>query len=178
MAEWNLVLWLLAVQGTLGAFDVLYNHEYVEKLPARPAAVLEQFLHGLREVLYPIVFAGLAWYEWRGGYVVALVAILLAELLITSWDSLEEDRIRTIAPSERGVHLVLSILAGVFYALLAPHLYAAWQEPTALVRVDHGVVSRVLTALALASLAWAVRDFIAAGRLRARATAAQPDGRL
>ena len=87
MADWNLVLWVLALQGALGAFDVLYNHEYVEHLPRRPEAAFEQLLHGLREVLYPIVFAGLAWFEWLGAYAAMLALIMLVELLITSWDS-------------------------------------------------------------------------------------------
>ena len=172
MADWNLVLWVLALQGALGAFDVLYNHEYVERLPRRPEAAFEQLLHGLRELLYPIVFAGLAWLEWRGAYAAVLVLILLVELLITSWDSVEEDRVRKVAPSERVAHITLSILAGVFYTLLAPHLYASWLQPTALLRVDHGVVSWVLTALAFASLVWAIRDFRSARGLRKAAVPA------
>jgi uncharacterized protein len=166
MAEWNLVLWVLALQGALGAFDVLYNHEHLEHLPHRREAAFEEFLHGLREVHYPIVFAGLAWFEWHGAYAAALALVLLVELLITSWDSVEEDRIRRVAASERVAHITLSILAGVFYTLLAPHLYAWWARPTALVYVDHGVVSWILTALAFASLAWAIRDFRSARRLR------------
>lgn len=174
MADWNVVLWVLAAQGVLGAFDVLYNHEYVERLPHRPAAAREQLLHGLRETLYPIVFAGLAWYHWQGGYAVALALALFAELVITIWDSLEEDRVRTIAPSERVVHILLSITAGMLYVTIAPQLWTDAQRPTALVAVDHGAMSWLLTFFAFASLAWAWRDLRAARRLHANPKAPMP----
>jgi hypothetical protein len=169
MDGWTLPLTILAAQGVLGGFDVLYNHEYLERLPRRAEASFEVRLHGLREALYPLVFAGLAWFRWEGTFALVLGLILVAELLLTTWDSIEEDRIRKVAPSERATHIALSLLAGAFYVTLAPLLIEAWRQPTALLRVDHGALSWLLSFLALTSLAWAVRDLAASVRLAARA---------
>ena len=174
MADWDFVLCVLAAQGVLGAFDVLYVHEHVERLPQRTAAAREQLLHGLRETLYPIVFAGLAWYHWHGGFAIAMALALLAELVITLWDSCEEDRVRTIAPAERVVHVLLSVSAGVLYVAIAPRLWLDAQRPTALVAADHGAMSWLLTFFAFASLAWAWRDLRAARRLHANARSPMP----
>src|SRR5437667_152605 len=62
----GLLFTLLAVQGALGAFDVLYHHELGERLPWRPSARGELALHGVRNALYAMIFLGLAWAEWRG----------------------------------------------------------------------------------------------------------------
>ncbi len=52
----TIVLYLLIFQAILGGFDVLWNHEYQEKLPQQPSAALEQKIHGVRELLYALVF--------------------------------------------------------------------------------------------------------------------------
>src|SRR5688572_533564 len=60
-------LWLLAVQGLIGAFDTLYYHEYRARLPARGrAASLELKLHAARDFLYGVLFLSLPWVQWRG----------------------------------------------------------------------------------------------------------------
>jgi len=52
----TIVLYLLIFQAILGGFDVLWNHEYQEKLPQKLSAALEQKIHGVRELLYALVF--------------------------------------------------------------------------------------------------------------------------
>ena len=51
------VLWsLVAVQVALGAFDVLYHHELTERLAWRRSQRRELVLHGVRNVIYAVLF--------------------------------------------------------------------------------------------------------------------------
>jgi len=54
-------LWLLAVQGALGALDTLYYHEWRLRLPETKSARRELRLHASRDFAYAIVFGSLAW---------------------------------------------------------------------------------------------------------------------
>lgn len=167
------ILWLLAAQGLLGALDVLINHEWREGLPQRPGAALEEAIHGVRELLYAVVFAGLAWFEWRGAFAWLLAGVLLAEVALTAWDFVEEDRTRRLSATERLMHLALSMGGGAYCALLVPVLWRWHGEAAALHRVDYGPVSWLLSAMAIGVLAWGVRDLAASRamglRLPARA---------
>lgn len=162
------VLIVLILQGVLGGFDSLVIHEIKEKLPQRIRAVTELRLHAAREFLYAIVFAGLAWFEWRGFYAWILGGVLILETAITAWDFVEEDLSRRLSALERVTHLFLSIGYGVVLALLAPVLVAWAQHDSRLVFVDHGPASWVLSFYALGVLAWCVRNLSAAARLRRR----------
>lgn len=166
MIDITAILWLLAFQGVLGALDVLWNHEWRERLPSRPSAATEQQIHGVRELFYAVVFAGLAWYEWRGAWAWVFAAVLLIEIVLTAWDFVEEDRSRKLSPQERVTHLVLSMTGGAYVALLLPHLWAWSLQPSALARVDHGHLSLVLSAMALGVAAWGARDLASGLRLR------------
>jgi hypothetical protein len=163
----NALLWLLAAQGLLGALDVLVNHEWREDLPHRASAALEQAIHGWRELLYALVFAGLAWCEWHGAWAWVLGAVLLIEIGLTGWDFVEEDRTRVLSSTERLMHLVLSMGGGAYCAMLAPIL-AGWARlPSGLALVDHGIVGWLLTLMSGGVLIWGVRDLLAAGAIRA-----------
>jgi hypothetical protein len=65
-------LWMLLLQGLLGAFDTLYYHEICAKLPAlgEPAHA-ELKLHAARDFIYALLFVTLATVSW-GGYTLAL----------------------------------------------------------------------------------------------------------
>ena len=53
-------LWLLAIQGAIGAFDTLYYHEWRARLPARGSiAAPELRLHAARDFLYTVIFGTL-----------------------------------------------------------------------------------------------------------------------
>ena len=53
-------LWLLAIQGVIGAFDTLYYHEWRARLPARgQAAASELKLHAARDFFYAVLFGTL-----------------------------------------------------------------------------------------------------------------------
>lgn len=165
----NAILWLLAAQGLLGALDVLLNHEWREGLPHQASAALEQVIHGWRELLYALVFAGLAWREWHGAWAWAFGVVLLVEIGLTGWDFVEEDRTRVLSPTERLMHLTLSMGGGAYCALLMPVL-AGWSRmPAGLAPVRYGAVGWILTLMSAGVFAWGVRDLLAAAAIRARA---------
>ena len=68
-------LWLLVAQGTLGAFDTLYYHEYKLRLPAQPHARHELKLHALRDFVYAALFGTIGWRTWNG--LLAWICLLL-----------------------------------------------------------------------------------------------------
>lgn len=152
------VIWLLIFQGCLGGFDVMWNHEWKERLPARLSAALEQKIHGVRELFYAVVFMGLAWYEWHGVWAWVFLAVLIVEILLTAWDFVVEDQTRRLSPVERVTHLVLSMTGGAYVALLLPVLVAWSQQPSGLMGVDYGLSSWVLTLFGIGVLAWGLRD--------------------
>ncbi|HPT48593.1 MAG TPA: hypothetical protein PKZ22_00110 [Accumulibacter sp.] len=150
---------LLIFQGLLGGYDVLWNHELKEKLPIKPSAALEQKIHGVRELFYAVVFIGLAWFSWNGVFAWALFGVIAIEIALTAWDFVVEDRTRTLSPSERVTHLILSMTGGAYVALLIPNLIAWSNFPSGIFLVDHGLRSLILTVFGIGVFAWGVRDF-------------------
>ena len=59
------VLMMVSLQAVLGAFDNLWHHELQARLPQRTGARHELLLHALREAIYAVIFAGLAWWQWQ-----------------------------------------------------------------------------------------------------------------
>ncbi len=159
------VLILILVQAVLGATDNLVHHELEAALPSRPGARLELSLHAAREAIYAVLFAGLAWLEWRGLWAFALAALLIAEIAITLKDFLVEDATRRLPPFERALHAVLAIGYGAVLAMLAPTLLGWAALPSTLVATSHGVISWILTLAALGVGAWSVRNWIAVASL-------------
>ncbi len=139
-------LWLLALQGVLGAFDTLYYHEWRARLPGGlPGTAPELRLHGLRDLIYAVLFATLPWVRWQGALAWALGLLLLAEILITLRDFVVEDQVRKpqggVFPGERVMHAVMGILYGAVLAHLLPELptwaaaptgWAPWEAPAPL----------------------------------------------
>jgi hypothetical protein len=160
-----IVALLLALQGILGAVDTLLNHEWIERLPSRPAARPEIGLHALRETIYACLFSGLAWFAWHGALAWIVAGLVALEVLVTGVDEAVENRIRVLPRNERVLHVFLTLNLGAILALLVPQLLHWARLPAGVERVHHGALSWLLTFLALASAAWAVRDFIAWRRL-------------
>jgi uncharacterized protein (TIGR01777 family) len=160
----KLILSLLAAQTLLGAIDTFWNHEYKERLPARRGARHEQALHAVREGIYVFLFLALAWREWHGAWALAIAGTLLLEFAITGWDFVVEDRTRRLSAFERLLHTVLTMMFGVILALLVPVLLAWYAQPGAVIPVDHGVYSVVLTFAAAGMALWGLRDGLAALR--------------
>jgi len=159
------VFGLLAVQALVGAFDNLWHHELSERLPSRPSARRELALHTVREFLYAVLFAGLAWRTFEGVWALALAALLAVEIAVTLADFVEEDRTRRLPRFERVLHTLLALNFGAVLAVWAPELAAAAGRLTALSPAHHGLWSWLFSAFALGALAWAARDLVAVVRL-------------
>ena len=159
-------VYALIMHGVIGFLDVAINHEWLSKLPSRPECVAEERLHSARECLFAALFASLAWCEWHGAAVWWIVALFAAELLVSARDVVVEGEVRALPASERFLHLFLFMNLGVMYTLAGQALLAWHGLPAGLAPVDHGWASWVLTAMALGALGWALRDGIAALRLR------------
>ena len=156
---------LLVAQGALGGIDTLLNHEIIERLPYRPKARGEIGLHSMRETIYAALFAGLAWFEWHGMAALAIAALLAAEVLVTAADEFIENRTRVLPQNERVLHVLLTLNLGLIIAVAIPVLYEWASSRSGLVRIDYGLASWVLSALAAAAAAWSLRDLIAWRRL-------------
>jgi hypothetical protein len=163
--EW-LLPWLLLAQGVMGGVDTLLNHELIERLPKRQEARPEVGLHVLREAIWATLFAGLAWFAWHGAAAAMIGALLAAEVLVTAVDEFVENRIRVLPQNERVLHVFLTLNVGALIALLVPVLLEWGARPTALVPQSHGVLSWLLSFVALASATWSLRDLLAWRRLR------------
>ncbi|MEW6372343.1 MAG: hypothetical protein AB1584_15515 [Pseudomonadota bacterium] len=159
-------VYVLMLHGVLGFVDIVVNHELLARLPRRGDTALEEALHAAREFIFACIFGSLAWFEWQGALVWWIAALLLAEVIVSSKDVIVEGDIRVLPVSERVLHLFLFINLGVLITLVAHALLWWHASPTALVRVDYGWASWVLTAMSAGSLVWAVRDGAAALRRR------------
>jgi hypothetical protein len=131
-------LWLLAIQGVIGAFDTLYYHEWRARLPARgKQAASELKLHAARDFFYAVLFATLPWLAWQGLWVVVLAGVFVAEIILTLTDFVVEIAVRKqlgdVYAGERVTHAIMGILYGAMIAKLIPTLGAWWTLPTGLV---------------------------------------------
>jgi hypothetical protein len=157
---------MLVLHGLLGGFDTLYNHEWDARLPQRPSAALELKLHAGRSGLYVPIFIGLAWYEWHGAAVWALVTLVIGEFTLSLVDSVVEDRTRRVAATERVVHMLLGVTTGAWAGFVFLTAFTDWiAQPTGWRETSYGIVSWLLTAFGLAVGASAARDALAARRL-------------
>jgi hypothetical protein len=137
MPKFQTMLWLLALQGLLGAFDTLYFHELRARLPALgKTAKGELLLHSARSVIYAVFFMTLPWLTWQGWWAAILIVLLALEIVITMYDFVIEDLVRKplggVYPAERVMHGVLGVLYGIFLATLFPMLYLWWEAPSGL----------------------------------------------
>lgn len=166
----KIALYLLALQGVIGAFDTLYYHEWKARLPARGRRAFPELgLHAARDFFYGILFSTLPWLAWRGWWTGALVMVIVAEIILTLWDFIVEIAVRKelgdVYAGERVTHAVMGILYGAMLATLVPTLLAWWHSPTALV-VEPAPVAAwlrdVLTLMAVGVVVSGLRDLYAA----------------
>lgn len=155
------LLSLLVFHGLLGGFDVVVNHEIAERLPSRVSARMEQALHSVRELIFAILFGSLAWLQWSGELVWGIAFLLVLELVVSLWDTLLEDETRRLSVLERSMHVLLFINFGAYTSLLVPVLVHWYVATTEFRVVYYGPLSWILSLLAMASLAWSIRDGLA-----------------
>lgn len=132
------VLWLFVVQGTLGALDTLYYHEWRARLPALgPQAAAELRLHAFRDFIYCILFVTLPWFAWQGFWAAVLCVLLLAEIIITLTDFVVEDSVRKplggVYKGERVMHAIMGIIYGATLANFLPVISDWWVRAPGLV---------------------------------------------
>ena len=161
-------LWLLALQGMIGAFDTLYYHEWKAKLPALgKQAAKELRLHAVRDVLYSILFVGLSLFQWRGMWALILLAVLAAEIIFTLWDFVVEVVVRKplgdVYAGERVTHAVMGILYGAMLVFLLSTLRDWWTLPTELARSNvSDLLTWILVVMGVGVLFSGIRDMLAA----------------
>jgi phosphatidylglycerophosphate synthase len=142
----------------LGGADVIFNHEMLARLPRQPNAGPEELLHSMREALFAAIFTSLAWFEWHGQWAWWIVALFLGEVLVSARDVVVEGDTRVLPVPERVLHLFLFMNLGAMIVLVGAALFEWSAEPAELVPVSYGWASWVLSAMAIGSLAFAVRD--------------------
>ncbi len=166
----TIALWLLAIQGVIGAFDTLYYHEWRARLPARGRrAASELKLHAARDFFYAVLFGTLPWLAWQGAWVLVLVAMLVAEIVLTLTDFIVEITVRKdlgdVYAGERVTHAIMGILYGAMIAKLIPTLVDWWMAPTSLAVAPPAVpraLAVTLLAMAAGVLLSGLRDLYAA----------------
>lgn len=148
-------LWLLAVQGAIGAFDTVYYHEWRARLPALPGARPELRLHAARALVYALIFGLLPRVEWRGAWAYVLLALLAAEIFITLRDFVVEDAVRAplggVFAGERVTHTLMAIIYGAVLANLLPAVLGWRGEGTALAPHTQAVPTELVWLLTLMS---------------------------
>ena len=167
-------LWLLAIQGAIGAFDTVYYHEWRARLPARcPLTAPELKIHATRDYLYAVIFGSLPWIAWEGWWAAVLTAVLVTEIVLTMADFVTEARVRKplgdVFPGERVTHAVMAIIYGAMLSMVVPVLWTWWSRPTALHVVPPDIPELLrwtLGAMAIGVFLSGVRDACAARGLR------------
>ncbi len=160
------LLWtLIAIQIVMGAFDTFYHHELTERLAWRPSQRYELQLHSLRNMLYALLFLVLGWLEVHGIFAGVIIAVLVAEIVITLMDFVEEDMSRKLPASERINHTLLAINYGAILVLLLPVLIGWAMLPTGIELAYTGLLSVAAAASAAGAGLCGLRDYAASKRL-------------
>ena len=157
-------IWLLLLQASLGAFDTLYYHEFRLRLPHGHGTTTELRLHASRDFAYAVIIGTLGFVTWNGVFAWLLFGLLAAEIVITLWDFIEEDRIRKLPAGERAMHAVMGIVYGAFLAYLIPEMLHWSRLPTGWGVSYHGFPAWVLSGLAIGVFLSGVRDAVASAR--------------
>ena len=92
-------------------------------------------------MMYAFLFLVLGWLEVYGVLAIAIIAVLVAEIVITLMDFVEEDMSRKLPASERINHTLLAINYGAILVLLLPVLIAWAMQPTGIRSAYAGLLS-------------------------------------
>lgn len=160
----NIAIWILLVQATLGATDTLYYHEYKLQLAHGDHTQVELRLHAVRDFCYAVIIGSLGFATWNGLLAWVLLAFLAAEIVITLWDFIEEDKVRKLPPGERVMHTIMGIVYGAFLAYLIPEMLRWKDLSTGWGASYHGFPAWLLLLIATGVFVSGVRDLIASFR--------------
>jgi uncharacterized protein len=160
------LLWtLIALQVAMGAFDTLYHHELTERLRWRPSQRRELVLHSARNLLYAGLLVSVGWSEPHGLWAWLVMAVLVAEIIITLVDFVEEDSSRKLPASERINHTLLAINYGMILALMIPVLLDWSKLQTTVVPTFYGAGSLIAGLAACGVILFGALDLRASRRL-------------
>lgn len=115
-----------------------------------------------------IIIGSLGFVTWQGALAWLLFLLLSAEIVITLWDFIEEDKIRRLPPGERAMHAIMGIVYGAFLAYLIPHVLQWARLPTGFGTAYHGFPAWMLLLLAIGVFVSGVRDLFASTSRPAR----------
>ena len=160
-----LALQLMAAQGCLGAFDTLYHHELTEALPGRATARRELAIHSVRALIYSGLFIGLSSWAFHGLWAGVVLLVFVAEIGLTLWDFVVEDRTRLLPATERVTHTVLAMNGGAFIALLALNAPQWLALPSAIVWQPNGALGMFLALCGVGVGVSGIRDALASRAL-------------
>lgn len=155
---------LVCIHILLGACDTIIHHELTEKLAWRRSQARELRLHAARNFAYAGIFLILGFTELTGALAALLLAALYAELAITLWDFVEEDRTRALPPTERVLHTLLALNYGAILAMVSPGLVAASAQTTGAVVEAQWFWAIPCMAASVGTLVFGLRDLGAAQR--------------
>lgn len=165
----TIALWLLAIQGIIGAFDTLYYHELRARLTAGGSLTAPELkLHAARDFLYAAIFGALPHLELHGLWAIVLAAVLLTEIILTMADFVVERRVRKplgdVYGGERVTHAVMAIIYGAMLANLLPILWGWSRLPAAIVpsTATPELLRWSLTVMAIGVFLSGLRDLYAA----------------
>lgn len=154
----------------MGAFDTLYHHEFTERLAWRPSQKDELRLHGVRNLLYAVLFIGIGCAVVGGVFAFVIGVLLVVELGITLKDFVEEDMTRKLPASERVTHTLMALNYGAILALLAPVLFDWAGEASAITPVSYGYWTGLMMFAGIGVGVFGVRDLLAVKRLERMAS--------
>ena len=166
----DIALWLLGIQGAIGAFDTVYYHEWRARLPARgKKAASELKLHAGRDFFYAVLFGTLPFIAWQGWWVMVLAGVIGVEIVLTLWDFIAEIAVRKelgdVYAGERVTHAIMGIVYGGMMAFLIPTLIQWWSLSPGLVYSPPAIPEWLrwsLLVMAVGVLVSGLRDLYAA----------------
>ena len=168
-----MALWLLAIEGLIGAFDTLYYHGWRAQLPGRGALVAPELkLHAARDFFYAVLFATLPWVAWHGAWVLgAGRRVRRGDCPDVTGLRCEDEGAQRWETSirENAWHMrSWASCTGAMIASLVPVLLSWWPLPSALVMASVDVPDLLrwgLMTMALGVFASDLRDLYAAYEL-------------
>jgi len=129
--------YILLVIGHFGFFDVVYYHWYRCRLSQRAECQKEVFWHTVRHLIYGLQFIFIANVRFHGAAMLALVLLYLADIFIAWSDVWEEPQSRKqlggLPRGEYFMHIVLSLMVGLYLMKVAEATWPEWRLPSAVV---------------------------------------------
>lgn len=157
--------YLLLIIGHLGFFDVIYFHIYKCKLHELEQARTEVGIHTARHLIYGLQFLYIANFRLYGSWIWLPIAIYLLDVIIAFSDVWVEPNTRKpqggLPRGEYFIHILLSLLVGMYLMLVLQQLYLDFDLPRAFTysppHVPH-VLTVYMTLMGLGAVGFFVFD--------------------